>query len=246
MCDDSWINESNIKDRDSLITLAKIQEQAERFNDMACAMKKVVETSKKLNNEERNLFSVAYKNVVGCCRSAWRVVSNIEQRLDDQKKKQAGEYRSTIEKELQAVCQEVLDLLHESLLKSENTAEGIVFYKKMEGDYYRYLAEVLTGDKRADVVKHSREAYQAATEKANSDLPPTHPIRLGLALNFSVFYYEIENNPEKACSIAQTAFNESIGQLDQPESGSFKDSTLVMQLLRDNLTLWTSEREAAQ
>ncbi|CAH8551864.1 unnamed protein product [Schistosoma turkestanicum] len=246
MCDDSWVSKSNITEKDSLVTLAKVAEQAERYNDMACAMKKVVKISKTLTNEERNLFSVAYKNVVGCRRSAWRVISNIEQRLEEQKKKIAEDYRNVVEKELQAVCQEVLDILDKTLIKNEDTAEGTVFYLKMKGDYYRYLAEVFTGDKRTDFEKHSKEAYQAATEKANSDLPPTHPIRLGLALNFSVFYYEIENNPEKACSIAQTAFDESIKQLDQPDNGSFKDSTLVMQLLRDNLTLWTSEREAAQ
>ncbi|KAH8856939.1 14-3-3 protein beta/alpha-A [Schistosoma japonicum] len=237
MCDESWINKSKIQDRESLVALAKISDQSERYNDMACAMKKVVEMPSKLNNEERNLFSAAYKNVVGCRRSAWRIVSSIEQKLEEEKKKRATEYRTFIENELQSVCQEVLDILDKFLIKSDDAPEDIVFYRKMKGDYYRYLAEFQTGDKRAEAIKHSKEAYEAATAKATSDLPPTHPIRLGLALNFSVFYYEIENNPEKACTIAQNAFNESIELLDQPDSGSLKDSTLVMQLLRDNLTV---------
>ncbi|VDQ11093.1 unnamed protein product [Trichobilharzia regenti] len=207
MCDDSWVNRSNITDKEMLIHLAKLAEQAERFNDMACAMKKVTEVSKELSNEERNLFSVAYKNVVGSRRSSWRVVSNVEQRLEGNKKKQAEDYRKIIEKELNAVCNEVLV-----------------------------------------IVKNSKEAYEAATEKAAKELPPTHPIRLGLALNFSVFYYEIENDSKKACNLAQTAFDEAIGQLDQTmsDNDAYKDSTLVMQLLRDNLTLWTSENEAVQ
>ena len=73
----------------------------------------------------------------------------------------------------------------------------------MKGDYYRYLAEVMTGEKKEDAVSKSKSAYIAATESAKEDMPTTHPIRLGLALNFSVFYYEITNQPEEACSIAK-------------------------------------------
>ena len=72
-------------------------------------------------------------------------------------------------------------------------------------------------------------------------MQPTHPIRLGLALNFSVLYYEILNNPELACTLAKTAFDEAIAELDALNEDSYKDSTLIMQLLRDSLTLWTSD-----
>ena len=84
-------------------------------------------------------------------------------------------------------------------------------------------------------------AYKNATEIASTELPPTHPIRLGLALNFSVFYYEILNSSEKACKLAKAAFDDAIAELDTLSEDSYKDSTLIMQLLRDNLTLWTQE-----
>ena len=76
-----------------------------------------------------------------------------------------------------------------------------------------------------------------------SQLPPTNPIRLGLALNFSVFYYEVMNSPERACNLAKQAFDDAIAELDTLTEDSYKDSTLIMQLLRDNLTLWTSDME---
>merc|ERR1712187_1068193 len=112
---------------------------------------------------------------------------------------------------------------------------------EMKGDYFRYLAEVAVGDTRATVLEDSQKAYQEAFEIAKSKMQPTHPIRLGLALNFSVFYYEILNSPEKACQLAKTAFDEAIAELDTLNEDSYKDSTLIMQLLRDNLTLWTSD-----
>ena len=84
-----------------------------------------------------------------------------------------------------------------------SNAESKVFYLKMKGDYYRYLAEVANGDARKAVVDDSQKAYQDAFDIAKSSMQPTHPIRLGLALNFSVFYYEIMSSPDKACQLAK-------------------------------------------
>ena len=113
------------------------------------------------------------------------------------------------------------------------------------GDYYRYLAEFQQDDARKEASEKSLEAYKKASDlatgAAGEPLQPTHPIRLGLALNFSVFYYEILNAPERACRLAKAAFDDAISELDSLNEESYKDSTLIMQLLRDNLTLWTSE-----
>jgi 14-3-3 protein epsilon len=113
-------------------------------------------------------------------------------------------------------------------------------YWSVPSPYHRYLAEFAIGDRRKDSADKSLEAYKAATEVAQTELPPTHPIRLGLALNFSVFYYEILNAPDQACHLAKQAFDDAIAELDTLSEESYKDSTLIMQLLRDNLTLWTS------
>merc|ERR1711862_1064995 len=102
-------------------------------------------------------------------------------------------------------------------------------------------AEVAQGDDRKGVIDDSQKAYQDAFEISKSKMQPTHPIRLGLALNFSVFYYEILNSPDKACQLAKQAFDDAIAELDTLNEDSYKDSTLIMQLLRDNLTLWTSD-----
>jgi len=96
-------------ERDELVQRAKLAEQAERYDDMAASMKKVTEGEAELSNEERNLLSVAYKNVVGARRSSWRVISSIEQKTEGNEKQQiAKEYREKVENELREVCRDVL------------------------------------------------------------------------------------------------------------------------------------------
>jgi 14-3-3 protein beta/theta/zeta len=232
--------------REESVAQAKLAEQAERYDDMAASMKSVTEIGdSELTNEERNLLSVAYKNVVGARRSSWRVISSIESKSENSAPKQelARTYRTKIENELKEICREVLGLLDTFLIPKSTNAESKVFYLKMKGDYYRYLAEVASGDERAKIVQDSQDAYQAAFDISKSEMTPTHPIRLGLALNFSVFYYEILNSPERACFLAKQAFDDAIAELDTLNEESYKDSTLIMQLLRDNLTLWTSDTQ---
>ncbi|KAK4380440.1 hypothetical protein RND71_002302 [Anisodus tanguticus] len=187
---------------------------------MVESMKKVAKLDAELTVEERNLLSVGYKNVIGARRASWRIMSSIQQKEEskgnENNVKLIKGYRQKVEEEL-------------------------------KGDYYRYLAEFKTDQEKKEASEQSLKGYEAsylkkaATATANSDLPSTHPIRLGLALNYSVFYYEIMNSPERACRLAKQAFDEAIAELDTLSEESYKDSTLIMQLLRDNLTLWTSD-----
>lgn len=114
-----------------------------------------------------------------------------------------------------------------------------------KGDYHRYLAEFAGDDDKAKSADEALSAYKAASDLALGDegLPTTHPIRLGMALNFSVFYYEILNDKDKAVKLAKSAFDDAVSELDSLSEDSYKDSTLIMQLLRDNLTLWTSDTQ---
>ncbi|XP_077252208.1 14-3-3-like protein D [Tasmannia lanceolata] len=231
--------------RDNFVYIAKLAEQAERYDEMVDSMKNVAKLDVELTVEERNLLSVGYKNVIGARRAAWRILSSIEQKEEakgnEQNAKRIKEYRHKVELELSGICNDIMTVIDEHLIPSSSAGESAVFYYKMKGDYYRYLAEFKSGSERKEAADQSLKAYQAASSSAEADLSPTHPIRLGLALNFSVFYYEIMNSPERACHLAKQAFDEAISELDTLSEESYKDSTLIMQLLRDNLTLWTSD-----
>jgi len=234
-------------ERENQVYMAKLAEQAERYEDMVTHMKAVAGGETELSVDERNLLSVAYKNVIGARRASWRIVSSVK----DKEESKGNEkhvtmiqgYREKIEKELRDICADVIKILHDNLIPKAASPESKVFYYKMVGDYHRYLAEFSTGDDRQKAANASLEGYKEASAVAEKELAPTNPIRLGLALNFSVFYYEVLNSPERACNLAKQAFDDAIAELDTLSEESYKDSTLIMQLLRDNLTLWTSDIE---
>jgi Skp family chaperone for outer membrane proteins len=240
--------------RECYVSLARTAEGAERYEEMCAFMQELVtKHDPNLNEEERNLLSVAYKNVIGAKRTSWRTLKNPQepQQTTENEVKLAELYAQQVEKELKAVCDEVLSLLSDHLIpcaqkKSEGDDqmnEACVFYLKMAGDYCRYIAE----SSGADEDKHNAgDYYERAYKIAQEHLRTTHPIRLGLALNYSVCYYEILKDKKKACELAKTAFDDAISKLDKLQTNEYKDSTLIMQLLRDNLTLWTSAEDEPQ
>ena len=207
-----------MESRERLVYKAKLAEQAERYKEMKQYMSDVAKdkTNKDLSTEERNLLSVAFKNVIGSRRASWRVIQSIaDSETDDSRTKILDEYRTVIETEIETICEEILQIIDGLVANSEET-EPKVFYLKMKGDYLRYLAEFQTGPKKENSSSQANDAYAQADQFATNDskgLPPTDPIRLGLALNYSVFHYEIQNDPEKACQLAKKAFDDAIAEL---------------------------------
>ena len=229
---------------DELVFMAKLAEQAERYDEMVLCMRKVVKLNSELGTEERNLLSVAYKNVIGSRRNAWRVVTSIEARENERGATEnipmISALRKQFEAELAAVCDDLLGLLDNFLIPAAQGGEAKVFYLKMKGDYHRYYAETAPGDAQKQA---ALDAYDKATQVANSTLAPTHPIRLGLVLNFSVFHYEIMKQHEKGFQQARQAYDEAVTELETLDDEAYRESNLIVQLLRDNLNLWTEDQQ---
>lgn len=256
------LSNKNSLDREDLLCMIVFAEQTERFEDMVRYLRLLIQQTPELCVEERNLFSLAYKNLIGPKRTSWRIISSIEQHQDTSKKitecgdittlvsKQAIlnesknllviNYRRTIENELHEICNDVITLIDTYLIPRTRVDESKVFYDKMKGDYYRYLSEFSTSNLRKKAAENALNAYKSANYLSTKVLAPTNPIRLGLALNTSVFYYEILNSNQRACHLAKAAFDDAIAELDTLDEENYKDATLIMQLIRDNLTLWSN------
>ena len=174
-------------------------------------------STQELSLDERNILSVAFKNIVGTRRAAWRVLSSIQKKENNKNNTEnvtkVKNYKAAIEKEMTDICQDILDLLSETLIPNAQAGEGKVFFYKMKADYYRYIAEYSSGDKKNQAAQKALAAYNDAGVVAKETLSPTHPVKLCLSLNHSVFYYEIMQNPERACGMARQAFDDAIQDL---------------------------------
>jgi 14-3-3 protein epsilon len=233
------------------VYMAMLAEQCNRFEEMTEFLEDMLKgRDKDLNSDERNLLSIAYKNSLTSRRTALRTVIAYETK---EKKKDNSpflayiqEYRKKIEDELTKMCNNVLLTIDSHLLKRAEDAEAKVFYLKMKGDYNRYIAEYAQGDLKDKVSKGALEAYDSAS-KDSKNLSPIHPISLGLALNFSVFYYEVMGDHEKACVIAKDVLdiaNKEMSQIEDPEENeNHRDALSIINLLRENLDMWKMEAE---
>jgi len=224
------------------IFLARVAEQAERFEDMVDYLEEVLAAKGgEVNADERNLLSVAFKNLISSKRAACRTISAIEQNPKYSKFNGAlMTYKGQIEEQLRADCQKIIDMINSRVLGGSCSDEAKAFFVKMVGDYYRYIAENAKDALLEDVKTKAKAAY----EQANAiDLPACNPIKLGLALNFSVFNYEVLKDHAKACELADTALQSALDKIDELEEDDFRDAKSIIELLKENLTLWKEEEE---
>ena len=135
-----------------------------------------------------------------------------------------------------------MEIVKSNCMGVASTDETKAFFYKMIGDYYRYVAECAQGDQLDTVKNGALENYQLAQNTSES-LNACNPIRLGLALNFSVFHYEVMKNHKAACELADTALQQALDKIDELEEDDFRDAKSIIELLKENLTLWKEEEE---
>ena len=131
-------------------------------------------------------------------------------------------------------------MIRTKVLEKKCDGESKAFFVKMVGDYYRYIAENAKGNLLEQVKQDALEAYKKAND---IPLPPCNPIKLGLALNFCVFHYEVMKNHKAACDLADQALQEALDKIDELEEDDFRDAKSIIELLKENLTLWKEEEE---
>ena len=230
--------------RDEYIYLSKLNERAERYPEMVSSINKFIEMNPKLSKDEKNILSAGYKNIISDKRSSWRLLNNMEKRELKKKPQQIPhikEIKSHIEKEIKKHIEDAVNIIDKYLLPNAEDFESKVFYLRLKADHYRYLSEITKDKEYNKAIENAEKYYKEAYNIAVKELPVINNNRIGLCLNFAVFYYEVKGDKKEGCKIAKKAFEDSMKYLDELEKFKSKDILLLIQLLKENLIFWSSE-----
>lgn len=226
-------------DLEKLLYQAKLCNSAGRHQKTFNLMESLVRNKKDdLTIEERNLFAISYKHIIAGIRAS---LTKINQLHSEQSEGFGADLilklKQSIETELKDACNLMVELLDKFLIVNSKSPDSKVFFYKLKGDYYRYLALFFND---ADYTKNSSNAYKQATQFADV-LSCINPIKIDLALSFSVFYYDVLKKPEEAISIGSESLNEALERINEVPDEDIKEVTASLQLLKDNIDYWSKE-----
>ena len=229
---------------EELSALAHVAEEAERYEDASKCLEDLIKKKKEdLTKEEKNIFYNINKYIINSKRCSLRCTNMIEER----EKKHSSQYiaiatnfKNILESEITEICKNIINLINNYLLKKILVDESKIFYLKMKGDYCRYLCEILNPNENQNYIEECEKSYKEANDLAQN-FPWTNPVRLGLSLNYSVFYYDIKKNVNQAIKIGKEAIKGAKKQFDKIKEEENKDSALTLQALKENIQIWEKE-----
>ena len=228
--------------------LMKLFQRTERYPEMVKAINKYIEQNPKLSKDEQKLLVDGYKNIISDKRNSLRLLQNLIKKEEDgaqliNHKKQINIIKEKIQNELLSIFKEIHAILDKYLIPNSQDPETKVLYMKIKADYYRYHCEFAEGDEFEEAKNNALKIYKEAYDIALKDINIYNSIRLGLALNYSVFKYEIMDSKNEAYDIAQKAYDDAMKVVDDVEKYRTSDNLLLIQLLKENLNMWNNEME---
>ena len=216
---------------------------------MIVHVKKLIETqTTALSIDERNLVVQAYKGKAKELRGSFNALAACEKREKElaaasTKAAAAKAYKEKIATQLRECCDDIITLISDVLLKRDIDNVGEIYFQKTKADYYRYRAEASDDATASSDVGHAKDLYEVAHKNAQFVLGSADPTRLGLALNYSVFMHDVLGEQQDAVALCARGVRRGLDHVDKLEKADYKESTGILELLRDNLTIWSESME---
>ena len=223
--------------------LARISEKTGNYEEAIKYIEKILSVKKNdLTKEEKNILQAAYKHLFSELRSSWRTLCNVLDRESRQKNCNIRELvenlKNEIEIEMNKIYNKILQLIDENLLNRVSNIESKIFYLKLKGDYNRYMIEYLKDEnlkkEKIDIILNS---YNEGLELSKK-LSFTNEIKLGLILNFGVFYNDNLNDPKNALNITSDIYEGLIKEIDNLDDKQYKIINNIANLLKENIDNW--------
>jgi hypothetical protein len=241
--------------RDELVFLTKIFDRCENYEDAIETSLSFIKMKPILSSDERLTFSNAFKNLLIMKRNSLKYLEDLfkkERKSKGLTEKEAEENIKNceyldeiiikVEDESHSLIGLMLEILDEMLIPNSKKPEAQVFYLKLKADYFRYKAEISRGDDKEIAIDLAEHAYNDAYLMSEEQLPITSITRVGLAVNFSIFYYEHKSMLDEAIMIARSCFDDAIKSVDDIEPEKAKDYILLVHLLKENVIFWNTEK----
>lgn len=238
--------ETKLYTRDELVYLTKLYDRAENYDEAVEYAVSFIKMKPILNSDERMCFSNVFKNLLLIKRNSLRYLDSLIRKEFKLKNtdnvNNLQEIIDKVEEEITSLVNLMLDILDEMLIPNSKKPEAQVFYMKLKADYHRYKAEYMKGEEKELAVDLAEQAYNEAYMMSEENLPITSLVRIGLAINFSVFYYEEKGLLDEAIMISRSCFDEAIKMVDEVDIDKAKDYILLVHLLKENVIFWNTEK----
>ena len=230
--------------REEYIYLSKLYTKAEEYKKVLEFIEEFIKLNPKLDKEECDIVSTGFKNMISDKRSSWFTLNSMERKEKKKKKntvKEIKEIKSHIENELRETCNKLQEIIDKYLLPNNEEDDTIVFLLKLKADYFRYICEFAEGNEFEYNLNKAEEYYKKAFEISEKKLPIINCNRVSIGLNYAIFLYEVKKDRMAGFDVAQNIFKESMKFIDDLEKSKFRDTLLIIQLLKENIIFWNSE-----
>lgn len=230
---------------DDLIFLCRIYHKQHRTSDAIKSIKKLVYAKPCLDENERVLFQAIYKQLIDSLRNSLATVNSYWEVEYESGQYDIAQFLQTkkeqICEKLIPICKEAIGIIDDTLIPNTNDSQALVFYYKLKGDFYRYVAEYSDETDSVDAANLGEEAYTSAFDNSQS-LPVWDSVRLSLVLNAAVFKYEIRKNPDEATEMLESevkSYEEYSKDISEDVNKEICD---IIQLMKQNLSFWEQDK----
>ena len=234
-------NEKKKYSREEYIYLSKLYTKAEEYNKVIEFIEEFIKLNPKLDKEECDILSTGFKNMITDKRASWFTLNSMERKEKKKKKNTVKEIKNHIENELREICNKLQEIVDKNLIPNNDEVDTLVFLYKLKADYFRYICEFAEGKEYEKNLIEAEKYYKKAFEISEKKLPIINCNRVSVGLNYAIFLYEIKKDKMAGFDLAQNTFKESMKFIDDLEKSKYRDTLLIIQLLKENIIFWNSE-----
>ncbi|XP_037932172.1 14-3-3 family protein artA-like [Teleopsis dalmanni] len=235
---------SSIDNKLAIVANIRVALLTKNYEEMTDALRRLVDYAPELSWEELEWLSVAYKHCVNSRRSSWHTVRNALDRAELLGNVGNITIAETmlrdIEKEMRFHCKNILQMLEQKIIPNAKDDNTMVLCHKLIGDYNRCLAEFEVTP--AIFTEKSFNAYREAYKIGTKKLEAVSPVYLAMVLNYSLFLYEILNEPKDALDILVNVRNRVVMHKDAKKLD--EETNMIFELINQNIGQWGQREEA--